>query len=104
MPGQRYELGSGPIDFSLDCVQSTEIVCIRLSLGDYGGGGEMSIFMESGINPALNFVFDIQQMTNLKNLLIDGKGEGMHLSNGDKFRIQWANPNSVSYGLEVLHI
>lgn len=88
------------INESIDPGKAGQLHELRIHLSAAGGAGNLTVTLDAIAGSEYDTVLLTQDMTSITDLVWQ-PDVPVHLDNGDKVVIAWANASSRTYGLEV---
>lgn len=93
--------GSAAISSIVNPEVAWQLDSIRLHLSAAGGGGTLTATVDHGTGAVYDVIPFSQNMTTVTDLVWQPE-RSMEFGASDKVHIEWTNPNSRTYGLEVI--
>lgn len=95
--------GSSAINWDFDIGRTAWITEVRIHLSDVGGNDDLVITLNSALGSEHDIVRRRIDMTSIYDIVWTPESEDFFIAKEDKMNISWSNPNSRSYGIEVLY-
>jgi|GEM_PF-344794 N-acetylmuramoyl-L-alanine amidase len=92
----------GGINESISFILHGKLHEIRLHLSGAGGGGDLTVTIDSAGGAAYDTVILKQDMTEVQDLHFR-PNRPIHIEAGSALKVAWANSENKTYGLEVLY-
>jgi hypothetical protein len=94
--------GAAAIAVTIAPTKKWQLHEIRLHLDAAGGAGDLTVTIDSGVDPVYDTVIATQDMTSVTDYYWQ-PNDPIKFSKTDELDIAWANANTKTYGIEIIY-